>query len=178
MKIKRRSADTLLIEGDVGSILFSLTEVGPEIDGLVVIGPSSQNEFAKPGEYELGGITVMIAEQSDVMGGVGNLFKLVVDDVSLLFVTSDLPKIGKEISDFVGDVDVMFVTSTTTEKNYKSALAGFEFRQVSTIEDVSAEELEKLTGLKPAAEGATMKFSKSDMTGSDYAIQSFLVTKK
>jgi len=167
MEITRLDKSSIKLSGPTTAVIYTSDSTTKD-PNAINFGPSISDDFSLPGEYEHDENMIIVAESRDAFQGRGNLFKCTIDEVSVLFVTSDIVSVNKQTLDFIGQVDVMFVDKEAPKNIISELIKDLEPRYVFPVDEMSTEEFSKLINQNNISESKKLKMSEKDLVEQEY----------
>lgn len=117
MKIKRATKNAIKVYSSEASVFISTGKGSPEEENAFYLGENTGQEKAlmTAGEYEYGVVEFIILEVREKREGKPNLYKIIMDDVHLLYVVDAIGSLDKTATDLVGQVDVVLFAGKDVE---------------------------------------------------------------
>lgn len=169
MQITRLNSDTIELSNDDLSLFFTLNDA-LVVEGSLVLGPKIDEFMSYPGEYEHEGVSIIVVEAAKKLIGIGNMFRIGMDGVSVGFVTDsmEVDSIDKKVQDALGDIDVLFVPAEISKKDAKKLNNDFSPRYILGLNTLDSKTMEEIFESKANFSEKKLKLNKKDVVGDDY----------
>lgn len=182
MQIKALKNDVVEVSDSNSKVLLATAKVaapaaekGTILAGLFEDESGEANVLNRPGEYEYDNIEVINLEGKKQNDGVANLFKLVVENVHLVFFDGDVEDLGKQEWDLIGETHVLILNLKDKQEDVSKAISKFAPHRIVVLHAESKEAIEKVVGIPANDEESKLKFSSKEFNVEEPIVQVYLL---